>query len=82
MTKPQRTSIEALRPVATFARAERGNLTRITDALSRRVGRPITRQNVTSWLKADPSRIEPGLGMGLMLIEVGTALAEGKGKSK
>jgi hypothetical protein len=56
-------------------RSNRGFITRLSAELSRVVGRPVKRQEIEMWLCDDEERrVEPRLGMALLLVQVGLSI--------
>ena len=63
----------ALGPVSEYCQQNRGALGRLTDLLSERTGETQHRQNVGGWIIHE-RRVEPRLGIGLLLLECFEAL--------
>ncbi len=69
---------QALAPAIQFAARNRGTVAEVARKMSKRLGRPVHRQQVEAWLHEDKAkRREPGLGTGLLLIGIVSGL---KGK--
>lgn len=74
-------SARLLKPVRKYAATHRGAMSQIALKMSNKTGKPITRQQVEKWLCEDEQRrVEPGLGMGTLLIEIGDKLRGKKTK--
>jgi hypothetical protein len=90
-TEEQR-KLAVLEPIVAFAKDNRGFVSELTRRLARScvTDRPISTMHVGAWLRADPEeRVQPRLGMGLILIDAATKLMaewpgreNGKGKTK
>ena len=78
----ERAAAKALKSLIAFAHNNRGTVIELAAALSLRTGTKIYRQYVEKWLHIDAAvRIEPKLGIGLLLIQEGRTLMS-KGKAK
>jgi len=76
-TTPEAASAAALKPLIDFAQKNRGTIITLADILSRRTGQTIFRQSVEKWLHPDAKkRMEPKLGIGLLLLEEGARVIE------
>lgn len=74
-TSPEAASHAALLFLIEHAQKNRGTIIELADVLSARTGQKIYRQYVEKWLHPDAAvRVEPKLGVGLMLIEEGRKL--------
>lgn len=75
VTTPEAASAAALKPLIDFATKNRGTIITLADILSKRTGQTIFRQSVEKWLHPKiKKRMEPKLGIGLLLIEEGAKL--------
>jgi len=58
-----------------YAASTRGAEIELAARLSKRIGKPVFRQQVQGWLNPDPKkRIEPKLGVGLLMISEGNQM--------
>jgi len=72
VSEAKKRSDAALKPLVLFAQKNPGTITRIAEGLTRLTGQTQYRQNVGEWLHPDPARrVEPKLGIGLLLIDLG-----------
>lgn len=81
---PTEISEAALRPLIEWAAQDKNRKAEITAKLSEIIGEPILRQAVEAWLRAKPGtgsmrRVEPRLGIGLVLLLAGQQLMAGGG---
>jgi hypothetical protein len=78
-TKPHEASGHALAALIEYAQQNIGTVKRIAEALTALTGQTVYRQYVGLWLHPVPGkRVEPPLGMGLLLIQEGYRLAKGR----
>lgn len=78
--KAHEASGHALAGLIEYNQANIGTVNRLAEALTERTGKKVYRQYVGLWLHPAPAqRVEPPLGMGLLLIQEGYRLAKGRG---
>lgn len=76
-TTPEAASAAALKPLIDHAQKHRGTIIELADVMSNRTGQKIYRQSVEKWIHPEADkRIEPKLGIGLILIEEGRKVIE------
>lgn len=77
-TKPHEASGHALAALIEYTQANVGTVNRLAQAMTDRTGQKVYRQYVGLWLHPVPGkRVEPPLGMGLLLIQEGYRLSHG-----
>ncbi len=80
MNKELEAADKALKPLIRFTEKTPGAVARITERLTKLLGKKAYRQEVEVWLHPDPAkRIQPRFGKGLLLLQAGRDVMPKKG---